>query len=161
MAAPAPPDGPPLSSPPAPPGTGRPVVAVIAVVPRNGRVLLVRRRNRPDAGRWGFPGGKIEPGETVFAAAVRELAEETGITADPLEVLDALDVIDRAPDGALIHHYVLIAVLCRWRAGEGAAADDAEEAAWLTLKDIEAAGPRGTSPDVDRIAALALGRASA
>ncbi|HUF57442.1 MAG TPA: NUDIX domain-containing protein, partial [Thermohalobaculum sp.] len=46
--------------------------------PTHGRVLLVRRLNEPDAGLWGYPGGKVEWGETVADAAVRELAEETG-----------------------------------------------------------------------------------
>ncbi len=56
-----------------------PVPAVIAVVVHDGQALLVRRANPPDAGLWGFPGGKIEFGETVKAAATRELLEETGI----------------------------------------------------------------------------------
>lgn len=45
-----------------------PVVATIAVLFRNDEVLLVRRANPPDAGRWGFPGGKMELGETIEAA---------------------------------------------------------------------------------------------
>ncbi|WP_244627084.1 NUDIX domain-containing protein [Microvirga tunisiensis] len=48
-----------------------PIPAVIAVVIRNGWTLLVRRANPPDAGLWGFPGGKIEFGETVKDAADR------------------------------------------------------------------------------------------
>ncbi|MDX2375118.1 NUDIX domain-containing protein [Psychrobacter sp. PP-21] len=43
----------------------RPIVATIGVLFKDGKVLLVRRANPPDAGRWGFPGGKIERGETV------------------------------------------------------------------------------------------------
>jgi ADP-ribose pyrophosphatase YjhB (NUDIX family) len=131
-----------------------PIAAAIAVVVRGERLLLVRRSHRPDAGRWGFPGGKIEPGETVIAAALRELAEETGVAAEPIEVLTALDVIRR--DGAVLHHYVLIAVLCRWTGGEGAAADDAEDIGWF---DLAAIRPLAKSPDVERVAELALERA--
>ncbi|MEN7538812.1 NUDIX domain-containing protein, partial [Aurantiacibacter flavus] len=58
-------------------GPQRPIAATIAVVLREGQVLLVRRANPPDAGRWGFPGGKIETGETIEQAAIRELYEET------------------------------------------------------------------------------------
>ena len=57
--------------------TVTPVAAAIGVVLRDDQVLLVRRANQPDAGKWGFPGGKIEPGEPVQAAAAREVVEET------------------------------------------------------------------------------------
>jgi 8-oxo-dGTP diphosphatase len=138
------------------PSEGRPIAAAIAVVLRGDRLLLVRRRHRPDMGRWGFPGGKIEAGETIVAAALRELGEETGVAAEAVEVLTAVDVIrsDGAGNGRF-HHYVLIAVLCRWTEGEGAAADDAEEAAWFDLAALRAVP---TSPDVVRVAELALAR---
>ncbi len=131
-----------------------PIAAAIAVVVRGERLLLVRRSHRPDAGRWGFPGGKIEPGETVSAAALRELDEETGVAADAVEVLTALDVIRR--DGETLHHYVLVAVLCRWRRGEGIAASDAQETGWF---DLAAIATLEKSPDVERVARLALARA--
>jgi 8-oxo-dGTP diphosphatase len=132
-----------------------PIAAAIAVVVRGERVLLVRRSHKPDAGRWGFPGGKIEPSETVLAAALRELAEETGVVADAIEVLTAVDVIRR--DGAILHHYVLIAVLCRWQHGEGAPASDAEETGWFDLDTIRTLDK---SPDVERVAELAIARAT-
>src|SRR5690554_2944487 len=72
-----------------------PVPGVLAVVARNGQVLLVRRAKPPDRGMWGFPGGRIEPGETAAEAAVRELREETGVDASAGRVLTAIDVIDR------------------------------------------------------------------
>jgi len=137
------------------PAPSRPIAAVLAVVMRGDRFLLVRRSHRPDAGKWGFPGGKIEPGETIVAAALRELAEETGVAAEAGEVLTALDVIRRDGKGEL-HHYVLVAVSCRWVSGEAIAADDAEEAAWF---DIDAISGIERSPDVDRVAALARDRA--
>ena len=139
-----------------PAGRSPPIAAAIAVVLRGERLLLVRRSHRPDAGRWGFPGGKIEPGETVVAAALRELEEETGVVAEPVEVLTAVDVIRRI--GETLHHYVLIAVLCRWTAGEGAAASDAEEIGWFELATI---ATLEKSPDVERVAQLAIKRARA
>jgi ADP-ribose pyrophosphatase YjhB (NUDIX family) len=90
-----------------------------------------------------------------MAAALRELAEETGVAADAIEVLTALDVIRR--DGAILHHYVLVAVLCRWRHGEGVPASDAHEAAWFDLSTIAGLAK---SPDVERVAKLALARAT-
>jgi 8-oxo-dGTP diphosphatase len=58
------------------------VAAVVgAAIVRDGRVLAARRTFPADAaGRWEFPGGKVEPGETPEAALVREVAEELGCT---------------------------------------------------------------------------------
>lgn len=139
---------------------GLPVAAVLAVVARDDRVLLVRRANPPDQGRWGFPGGRIEPGETLAAAALRELAEETGVLAESGTVLTAFDSLHDGADGRLAYHYVLIAVFCRWLSGEGEAADDALDTAWFTLEEI-AALEEAASGEVDRLAALALARAGA
>lgn len=125
--------------------------AAIAIVPYAGKVLLVRRAHPPDPGKWGFPGGKIELGETAHAAAIRELAEETGVRAQALATLDALDVIVRGSDGALEFHYVLVAVLCRYLDGEAAARDDVHEARWFDLPGIET----GPEPFLPRVADLA------
>lgn len=115
----------------------RPIPAVLAVLIRGEETLLVQRANPPDAGLWGFPGGKLDPGETLFAAAERELFEETGVRATAEHVLTALDALDHGPDGTLRHHYVLIAVLCRWQSGEPVAADDALAAAWVPLAALD------------------------
>ncbi|WGF88199.1 NUDIX hydrolase [Marinivivus vitaminiproducens] len=133
----------------------RPVVAALAVVVRDGSLLLVQRAHPPDAGLWGFPGGRIEPGETILAAAERELLEETGIRADATEVITALDAFDRDEANALRHHFVLIAVRCRWHAGEPAAADDALDARWVQARDIER-GAIVLSRDVAALAARAV-----
>lgn len=127
-----------MSAEPPPP---RPVVAVLAVVLRGDAVLLVQRANPPDAGLWGFPGGKIEFGEPLLAAAARELAEETGVTAAPRRVLDALDACEHAEGGGIRRHFVLVAVLCDWQAGEPVAADDALDARWISLDRMEATLP--------------------
>jgi 8-oxo-dGTP diphosphatase len=120
--------------------TPRPIPrpAAIAVVEHDGKFLLVRRANPPDPGRWGFPGGKIEWGETAAQAAVRELAEETGIAAEALGAFDCVDVIK--PDGPAGpgHHYVLVAVACRYLSGTAAAGDDATAVQWVEMEEIEA-----------------------
>ena len=117
--------------------TQRPIPATIAAVIRDGQVLLVRRANPPDQGRWAFPGGKIEMGERIEDAA-RELFEETGVTAEPLTVFDAVDVFDHDADGLLRRHYILVAVLCRWISGEPVAGDDASQARWVPLAELDA-----------------------
>ncbi|WP_290690066.1 MULTISPECIES: NUDIX hydrolase [unclassified Haematobacter] len=128
----------------------KPVPAVLSVVFREGHVLLVRRANPPDEGFWGFPGGRIEAGETLFAAAERELTEETGVKGIAAAILTVLDALDRSEDGTLRFHYVLVAVACRWVAGEPVADDDALEARWVALDDIS--GLDNVSRDVERLA---------
>src|SRR5690606_3067416 len=124
---------------PAEPGV-RPVMATIAVVYHEGRILLVRRANPPDAGFWGFPGGKIEVGERIEDAAVRELFEETGVRGEARCVFTAVDAFDRDALGRLRQHFVLIAVLCEWKSGTPIAGDDALEARLFRLDDLEEAG---------------------
>jgi ADP-ribose pyrophosphatase YjhB (NUDIX family) len=58
----------------------QPIAAVSAIVRREGRYLLVRRGNPPLRGMYAFPGGRVEIGETLAEAALRELKEETGLT---------------------------------------------------------------------------------
>ncbi len=140
------------------PPSPRPVVAVLAVVIRDDQVLLVQRANPPDAGLWGFPGGKVEFGETLLAAAARELHEETGVSARPLRVLTALDAYDIADDGTLRQHFALIAVQCVWQAGEPVAADDARDAAWLPIAALARHG--ALSRDVAAVALQAAAQPS-
>jgi ADP-ribose pyrophosphatase YjhB (NUDIX family) len=116
----------------------RPIVAVLAVVLRGEQALIVQRAQQPNAGRWGFPGGVLELGETVAEGAMRELAEETGIAAKAAGILDVHDAITRDADGRVQFHYLLIAVRGIWQSGDGEPADDAAACAWVTRADIVA-----------------------
>lgn len=118
----------------------RPIVGVLAVVLRGQRALVVRRAHPPLAGRWGFPGGVLELGETVAEGAMRELLEETGVVAEPAGILTVIDTIDRDPEGRVRYHYTLIAVRGMWKTGEGVAGDDADEVAWLSHAEIVEGG---------------------
>jgi ADP-ribose pyrophosphatase YjhB (NUDIX family) len=120
----------------------RPIIAVLAVVLRgegpDTKALIVQRAQQPNAGRWGFPGGVLELGETVAEGAMRELMEETGILAEPAGILNVHDAVSRDDSGRVQFHYVLIAVRGIWRSGEGEPADDAAACAWAGRADIEA-----------------------
>ena len=131
-----------------------PVASVLGVVVHDGNVLLVRRINPPDAGKWGFPGGWIDPGETMAQAAVRELFEETEVRAEARCVFNALDAFDYDQDGLLRRQFVMIAVLCAWVSGIPIAGDDASEAAWFPIADLSAL--EDVSEDVDTLAYQAL-----
>lgn len=126
-----------MTDTPSPSFARGPVAAVIAVVAHDGRILLARRANPPDAGLWGFPGGKIEHGESIADAAIRELREETGVHAEAVRAFNAVDVFDRDATGNLRRHFILVAVLCRWISGAPVAADDALDARWFRLDELD------------------------
>ena len=136
----------------------RPIVGVLAVVMRGERALVVRRANPPMPGRWGFPGGVLELGETVAEGAMRELFEETGVTAEAAGPLTVIDTIDRDREDRVRYHYTLVAVIGNWQSGEGAAGDDADEVAWLTRAEIVEQGLL-TAPALLPLLDLALRRA--
>lgn len=71
-----------------------PVVPCVGavVVDAAGRLLLVQRGHAPSAGLWSVPGGRVEPGETLLEAVVREVREETGLTVRPGAVVGRLTI---------------------------------------------------------------------
>ena len=110
-----------------------PVPAVGVVCLRGDSVLLIRRGTPPCQGEWSLPGGRIEPGERAVDAALRELREETGVEA---EITGLIDVVDGLfPEAG--RHYVLIDYAARWVSGEPVAGDDALEARFVALDEIE------------------------
>ncbi len=119
----------------------RPTAAVGVVCLRDAEVLLIRRGKPPRAGEWSMPGGRIEWGETVRAAALRELYEETGVEAEIVALLDVVDGLFDAHKGPeLGRHYLLVDFVARWRAGEPRAGDDAMEARFFSLEEARTLG---------------------
>jgi 8-oxo-dGTP diphosphatase len=110
-----------------------PVPAVGVVCLRGDEVLLIRRGQAPRLGEWSLPGGRIEYGERAQDAALRELFEETGVTA---ELAGLVGVVDGLFPG---RHYVLIDYAARWVSGEPVAGDDAAEARFMPLPEALAA----------------------
>ena len=108
----------------------RPFLAASLAVFRDGRVLLARRAVPPFAGRYTLPGGLVEPGESLAAAALREMHEEVGVTARLLGFNDHVEVIDRDEDGRLRHHYVIASFVGAWVAGQGTPGPEAADVIW-------------------------------
>jgi 8-oxo-dGTP diphosphatase len=112
----------------------RPSVTVDVVVvtrERRPRVLLIRRKHDPFAGKWAIPGGFIEMAETLEESARRELREETGLEVGELAQLGAYGDPNRDPRDRIIS----VAYLARIDAPPDGleAADDAKELAWHRL----------------------------
>ncbi|MGW1071354.1 (deoxy)nucleoside triphosphate pyrophosphohydrolase [Streptomyces sp. NPDC002537] len=99
-------------------------VVVAGAVFDRGRLLAARRSAPPElAGRWELPGGKLEPGESPEQALVRELREELGVEAEPME---------RVPgEWPLRPPYVLRVWTVKLVAGEARPLLDHDELRWL------------------------------
>lgn len=115
----------------------KPLVAVGAVVFRDDAVLLVRRGKPPGEGRWAIPGGSVRLGESLRAAAERELLEETGVTVRAGQPVLTFETIQRDATGRVAYHYIIIDLEADYVAGEPKAADDAADARWVTRIDLK------------------------
>src|SRR6202158_3129105 len=116
----------------------QPVVGVGAVVVDGDRVLLVKRGHPPLKGEWSLPGGTVELGETLEAAVAREVLEETGLEVSVGQVVEVLDHVDRAPDGRIEYHFVIVDYACTVRGGFLARGSDAEDARWVPIRELPA-----------------------
>ncbi|UCI06683.1 NUDIX hydrolase [Mesorhizobium sp. B1-1-8] len=112
------------------------IPAVSVAVVRGDSVLLVKRARPPSQGFYAYPGGKVEPGETLAEAAARELKEETGLEASDYRPLRDIHI-----DGSGENHavdYLLTVFGAVYAGGEPVASDDAETAAFYPLAEMAA-----------------------
>ncbi|RVC81012.1 NUDIX domain-containing protein [Mesorhizobium sp. M4A.F.Ca.ET.022.05.2.1] len=110
------------------------IPAVSVAIVRGDKVLLVKRARPPSQGLYAYPGGKVEPGESLAQAAARELEEETGLRADGYRPLRDIHI-----DGSGENHavdYLLTVFGAAYAGGEPVASDDAETAAFYTLAEM-------------------------
>ena len=116
-------------------GSETPKLMVDVVIPAEEGVVLIRRGSDPFEGQWALPGGFVEVGETVEAAAVREAAEETGLGVELARLVGVYSEPDRDPRG----HNVSVAFLARVLSGELSAASDAAEVSVLDPGSVDLA----------------------
>jgi 8-oxo-dGTP diphosphatase len=119
-----------IQSSPEPAGPVVPAVSAI-VTDAAGRVLLVRRSHAPEAGRWALPGGKVEPGETLVDAVIREVVEETGLAVRPGREVGV--VVRSAPGGGT---YEIHCFLADHLGGEPVAGSDAAGVLWVAPAEL-------------------------
>jgi ADP-ribose pyrophosphatase len=113
-----------------------PRVGVGAVVFHESRVLLVLRGSPPARGVWAIPGGRLRLGETLQAAAEREILEETGVVVRAGEPVFSFDAIERDPDGRVRYHYVIVDLAAEYVRGVPAGGDDALDARWVSAAEL-------------------------
>lgn len=110
----------------------QPRMAVGAVIVEDDALLLIRRANEPGAGRWSLPGGRVDWGETLAHAVVREVFEETGVEC---VVGDLVGWVERLSDE---FHYVIFDFVAHPLSFEDpVAGDDALEVAWVPLHEVD------------------------
>jgi 8-oxo-dGTP diphosphatase len=115
-----------------------PVVAVGVILLDGDRVLLVQRAHPPAAGRWSVPGGRVELGESLEAAAARALLEETGLRATLGPPVVLLDRVVRDAAGRVTYHYAIVDFLGTAPVGTPRAASDARAARFVPLGEVAA-----------------------
>jgi len=114
----------------------RPYVGVGAVIVHDGKVLLVKRKYEPLAGRWSLPGGAVEIGETLEACLAREMLEETGLEVTVGPVIEVFDRITHDEGGRVAYHFVLVDYLCWPVGGVLSAGSDVAEAVFADPMDL-------------------------
>ena len=132
-----------------------PVLAVGAVIVQEGRIVLVRRAHAPGRGDWTLPGGRVEFGESLVDAVRREMREETSLEVIVGPMIELFDRIERADEGHVASHLVIVDYVCAPRAGILLAGDDAEAAVWVGVDELAGYQVRPHAAEVIR-RALAL-----
>jgi 8-oxo-dGTP diphosphatase len=129
----------------------RPILAVSTAVFRDGRVLIAQRARAPWRGAYSLPGGVVELGETLEAAAARELFEEVGVEAEIAHFVEHVQPIAREAERVRAH-FVIAVFAARWRRGEPAVSEEVEAVLWA---DPLAIDHLPTTPELPRIVARA------
>lgn len=108
-----------------------PQLAVGAIAVSDDALLMVKRATPPHQGCWSVPGGRVEPGETLASAVVRETAEETGVAVVCDHFVGFAEIIEED-----IHAVVLDFAVIVMDAGEPIAGSDATAAEWVPIHAV-------------------------
>jgi mutator protein MutT len=115
----------------------QPIIGVGAVIIKDGKILLEKRKNEPGKGKWSIPGGLVELGETIEQTVIREVKEETGLEVEKPEHIDVVDNVVRDDNSEIKYHFVIIDYFVMLKGGTLKATSDAEELRWVTFDEVE------------------------
>ena len=114
-----------------------PIVGVGAIIRDGACIVLIRRDREPSKGRWTFPGGAVELGETVHDAVRREALEETGLQVEVGDLIAIVDRILHDNAGRIQYHYVILDFLAKPVSGALRPGDDANDVRWVSLPELD------------------------
>lgn len=107
-----------------------PILAASICLRRGPEVLLVQRGKEPGLGKWAFPGGKVHVGESAAQAALRELHEESGLSATIGPLIGLYDIIQPT------YHFAIACYFASEPRGELQAGTDAADARWVHINEL-------------------------
>jgi len=88
----------------------RPLVSVVAIIPLNEKVVMIRRARPPFAGKWSLPGGHLEFGERLKEAVIREVKEESNLKVRAKRLVGFKNFIGQ--DNGRLFHYIIFCFEC-------------------------------------------------
>jgi len=115
-----------------------------------GEVLLVQRGKPPNVGQWGLPGGLIDVGERLVEGAAREVREECGVAVEICDLVAVFEPIIRDEEGRVRYHYVVVDYWGRYLSGDLRPDDDAADARWVVMDQLDSLPMYGESRAVVR-----------
>ena len=113
-----------------------PVPSAAVLVYNKGRVLLIKRRFEPGAGKWSLPGGKVEMGEKTAETAAREVLEECGIEVEVEKLLDVVDAIFYDCTRRVRYHYLIVVYLAGFVSGTPQNSTETLDVRWVPLEEV-------------------------
>ena len=115
----------------------QPIIGVGAVIIRNGKILLEKRKGEPGRDKWTIPGGLVELGESAEQTVMREVKEETNLEVEQPKLIDVVNNITLDEDGRIKYHFVIVDYFVKIKGGTLKAADDAAELRWVKFSEVE------------------------
>lgn len=114
-----------------------PLVGAGALIHDRGKILLVKRTNEPNRGRWALPGGLVELGESVEDAVKREVKEEVGLDVEVERLIDIADDIHQDERGRVRYHYILLDYLARPMSGKVTLNAESSSSRWFDPEEVQ------------------------